>query len=117
MRYGIPVSNGMLDPHFGHCEAFALIDTDDVEKVILKTEIVPSPGHVPGVLPGWLAGQGASIVIAGGMGGRAVDLFRENGIEVIIGAPSIEPKDAVLAYMSGTLISSGNACEEHSHGC
>ena len=117
MRYGIPVSNGVLDPHFGHCAEFALVDTDEAKKVILKTEIIPSPGHEPGVLPGWLANQGASVVIAGGMGGRAIDLFKENRIDVIIGAPSIEPEAVVLAYMSGNLVSSGNACEEHSHGC
>ncbi|MDY6911093.1 MAG: NifB/NifX family molybdenum-iron cluster-binding protein [Chloroflexota bacterium] len=117
MRYGVPVSNGVLDAHFGHCAGFALIDTDEQAKSVTNMEIIPSPGHVPGVLPGWLAGQGASIVIVGGMGGRAIDLFKENGIEVIIGAPSIDPEAVVLEYMNGNLISSGNACEDHSHGC
>ncbi|MDY6910895.1 MAG: NifB/NifX family molybdenum-iron cluster-binding protein [Chloroflexota bacterium] len=117
MRYGIPVSNGMLDPHFGHCEAFALIDVDVENKVILNKEIIPSPGHEPGVLPGWLANQGASVVIAGGMGGRAVDLFKDNNIEVVIGAQVMEPEKAVLEHVNEILISSGSACEEHSHGC
>ena len=57
------------------------------------------------------------MVIAGGMGGRAIDLFRENRIEVIMGAPSVEPEKVVIEHMSGRLTSSGNACEEHSHGC
>ncbi|MFC1958043.1 NifB/NifX family molybdenum-iron cluster-binding protein, partial [Chloroflexota bacterium] len=71
MRYGIPVSGGMLSPHFGHCEHFALIDVDEQTKKILKKEFVPAPEHEPGLLPAWLAEQGVSFVIAGGMGSRA----------------------------------------------
>ena len=29
MRYAVPVSGGMVLPHFGHCENFALIDVDE----------------------------------------------------------------------------------------
>ena len=45
MKYGIPVTNGMLDPHFGHCEAFALIDVDPEQKTIISKQIITSPGH------------------------------------------------------------------------
>ncbi len=118
MRYGIPVSNGVLDTHFGHCQGFALIDTDEEAKEILGQEILPSPGHVPGVLPGWLAEQGASIVIAGGMGGQAIDIFRQNRIEVILGAPSVPPEQIVLEFMHGNLESGVNTCaDDHQHGC
>lgn len=68
MRYAIPVSSGGLSEHFGHCEHFALIDVDDEKKEILRKELVLSPGHQPGLLPEWLAEQGVSMVIAGGMG-------------------------------------------------
>ena len=118
MRYGVPVSNGVLDAHFGHCQGFALIDTDEAKKEITKSEIIPSPGHVPGVLPGWLADQGATIVIAGGMGGRAVDLFRQNSIEVILGAPALPPEQVVMEFMNGALVSGVNTCsDDHEHGC
>ena len=117
MKYGIPVTNGMLDPHFGHCEAFALIDVDPEQKTIINKQIITSPGHQPGVLPGWLAGQGASVIIAGGMGGRAVELFAEQGIDVIMGAPVMDPESVVLEHMNGNLTSSGSACQEHSNEC
>jgi len=117
MRYGIPVTNGVLDPHFGHCEAFALIDVNVDQMTVLRKEVISSPGHQPGFLPGWLAGHGARIVIAGGMGGRALDLFAQHGVEVVMGAPAVDPELAVLEHMRGNLVSSGNACEEHSHGC
>lgn len=118
MRYGVPVSNGVLDAHFGHCQGFAVIDTDEAKKEILKSEIIPSPGHEPGVLPGWLAGQGATIVLAGGMGGRAVDLFKQNGIEVILGAPPMPPEQVVMDFMNGNLVSGINTCsDDHQQGC
>lgn len=110
MRYAIPVSNGVLDAHFGHCESFALIDVDLQQKAILNSEIVSSPGHQPGLLPGWLAERGASIIIAGGMGPRAQEIFRENRIEVIIGAPSEIPEKVVLDHIQGTLTPGDNAC-------
>ena len=118
MKYGVPVSNGVLDAHFGHCQGFALIETDEDKKEILNSEILPSPGHVPGVLPGWLAEQGAKIVIAGGMGGRAIDLFRQNGIEVILGAPPVAADAVVMDYMNGNLVTGANTCsDDHQHGC
>ena len=117
MKYGIPVSNGMLDPHFGHCEEFALVDVDVENKKILNTQTVLSPGHQPGVLPPWLAGQGVNVVIVGGMGGRAVDMFTEHGVVVVMGAQAMEPEKAVLEHLHGTLISSGSACQEHGHEC
>jgi len=118
MRYAVPVSNGILDEHFGHCQGFALVDADEDKKEITNSEIVPSPGHVPGVLPPWLAERGVKIVIAGGMGGRAIDLFRQSGIEVILGAPAVSPEQAVKDYLDGNLVTGANTCtDDHQHGC
>ena len=111
MRYGIPVSGGMLSPHFGHCEHFALFDVDDEKKEIIRKELVPSPEHQPGLLPGWLAEQGVSIVIAGGMGGRAQELFQQNRIGVITGVLESDPEKAVLAHLKGQLSTGDNTCD------
>jgi len=111
MRYAIPVSGGELSAHFGHCEHFALIDVDEESKKILKKELVPSPGHQPGLLPEWLAGQGVSVVIAGGMGSRAQDLFKQNHIGVVVGALEGDPEKAVLNYLNGTLATEDNICD------
>ena len=111
MRYAVPVSGGMVSPHFGHCEQFALIDVDEQTKRILKKELVPSPGHQPGLLPQWLAERGAAFVIAGGMGSRAQSLFRQNGIRVITGALESDPEKAVLGYLNGQLAVGDNICD------
>ena len=111
MRCAVPVSNGGLSAHFGHCEQFALIDVDEEGKKILTKELVPSPGHQPGLLPEWLAEQGVSVVIAGGMGSRAQSLFQQNHIGVVIGALEGDPEKAVLNYLNGTLATEENICD------
>ena len=111
MRYAVPVSGGMVATHFGHCEHFALIDVDEVRRAVVKKEIIASPGHQPGLLPAWLAEQGVSAVIASGMGSRAQGLFRENRIEVIIGALEDDPEQVVLDYIRGTLATGDNVCD------
>ncbi len=111
MRYAVPVSNSKVAVHFGHCQHFALFDVDEAKGVILNKESMPSPGHEPGLLPIWLAEQGVSVVIAGGMGSRAQALFRENRIEVIVGTPNDDPEKAVLDYIRGTLATGDNICD------
>ena len=111
MRYAIPVSGGIVSLHFGHCEHFALIDVDEDRKEIIRKELVPSPGHQPGLLPEWLAEQGVALVIAGGMGSRAQSLFQQNRIGVIIGAMESDPEKAVLNYVNGLLATGDNICD------
>jgi len=111
MRFAIPMVNGRLCAHFGHCERFALVDADLKSKMILGKKEVAAPEHQPGLLPRWLADRGANIVVAGGMGPRAQDLFTESGIEVVIGAPADEPETLVEAYLTGTLQTGDNICD------
>lgn len=111
MRYAVPVSDGTVSAHFGHCEQFALIDADEERKEILRKELAPSPGHQPGLLPEWLAEHGVSVVIAGGMGSRARSLFQQNRIHVVIGALESDPEKAVLGYLNDRLTTGNNICD------
>ncbi len=111
MRIAIPVAGGRLALHFGHCERFALIDADPAERRILGRQEVAPPPHAPGLLPRWLHEQGAEVVIAGGMGRRALDLFAQHGIEVILGARDGTPEELARAYLAGTLETGANVCD------
>jgi len=111
MRFAIPVSGGVMSPHFGHCEQFALIDVDEATKAIVRKQLVASPGHQPGLLPVWLAEEGVSAVLAGGMGSRAQALFQENHIDVVVGVMESDPEKAVLNYLNGNLATGGNVCD------
>ncbi len=111
MRYAIPISGGIVSAHFGHCEQFALIDVDEASKRILRKELVPSPGHEPGFLPQWLAEEGVSVVLAGGMGSRAQGLFAQNNIDVVVGVLESDPEKAILSYLTGNLSTGDNICD------
>jgi predicted Fe-Mo cluster-binding NifX family protein len=110
VRYAVPTAEGKLALHFGHCQAFALVDTD-ADGNVTNVEMSEPPPHAPGVLPRWLAEQGADVIIAGGMGSRAQGLFAQAGIEVVIGAPSAPPEELVRQLVAGTLQTGGNICE------
>ena len=111
MKIAIPVANGRLCPHFGHCQQFALIDVDETTRQTAPTAFLTPPPHEPGVLPRWLHELGANVIIAGGMGNRAQQLFVESGIKVVVGAPTQTPEQLVADYLAGTLQSGTNLCD------
>ena len=108
-RFAIPVSNGALDPHFGHCQQFELIDVED--RVITGEDTVDAPPHQPGLLPPWLAERGVTDVIAGGMGQRAIQIFNRHQVNVFVGAPSLPPRELVEGFLSESLQFSANYCD------
>lgn len=111
MKIALPLVHGRLSMHFGHCDQFALVDVDEAGKQIVETSHLPSPPHEPGALPRWLHEQGAELIIAGGMGRRAQQLFAEQGIRVVVGAPADAPEALVAAYLDGSLVSGENLCD------
>ena len=111
MRCAVPITDGMVSSHFGHCEEFALFDVDEQKREILARAVVASPGHQPGLLPEWLAEQGVSLVIAGGMGSRAQNLFQQSRIGVVTGILETDPERVVQGYLDGMLNTGPNICD------
>lgn len=111
MKIAIPVENGLLCPHFGHCQTFTIFEVDEQSGQIQRSETVTPPPHEPGVLPEWLRQNGCTHIVAGGMGGRAQALFQQHGIAVVCGAPAWKPEDIVKALLNNTLTSSDNPCD------
>jgi len=111
MRIAIPVAGGKLAMHFGHCEQFALIDVNEESGDVAGTELVEAPEHQPGLLPRWLAQKGVQVVIAGGMGRRAMGLFAESGIKVAVGAPAESPEELARQFLAGSLVTGENVCD------
>jgi ATP-binding protein involved in chromosome partitioning len=111
MRIAIPITNGKLSAHFGHCEEFALVDIDEQSKEIANVEKLQPPAHEPGALPKWLGEQKANVIIAGGMGQRAQQLFAQNNIKVIVGAPNQSVEELASAYLGNTLTTGDNICD------
>lgn len=112
IKIAVASENEMVTEHFGHCVNFNIFVAD--EKEISKSESIPNPGHRPGFLPNFLNDMGVNVIISGGMGGGAIEIFNEKGIEVIVGA-SGNAKAAAQAYLQGSLKSTGSICHEHQH--
>jgi predicted Fe-Mo cluster-binding NifX family protein len=111
LKIAVPMAAGCLCQHFGHCEQFALFDVDADNKTILKTTMIVPPPHEPGLLPTWLQEQGADVIIAGGMGSRAQELFLGKGIQVVTGASQEVPARLVDDYLTGALKTGSNVCD------
>ncbi len=112
IKIAVASENSMVTGHFGHCENFMIFDSE--ESTITATETVPNPGHRPGFLPNFLNDMGVNVIISGGMGGGAIDIFNKHNIEVIIGATG-SSEDAAKSYLAGKLKSTGSVCHEHAH--
>ena len=101
-----------VEEHFGHCKEFVIYNIKNGEVASIE-HIIP-PAHVPGSLPKFLSELNATTIITGGMGAMAINLFKENNIEVILGANGLI-LDNLKSYLDNDLISTGAACA-HDHG-
>ncbi len=111
MMIAIPLADGKLCSHFGHCEKFAFLSVDPSAKKVLGRQDETPPPHEPGLLPRWLAEKGAGLIIAGGMGGHAQQLFAQQKIQVVTGAPVETPEALAQSWMAGSLHSGPNTCD------
>ncbi|MEQ8201912.1 MAG: P-loop NTPase [Syntrophomonadaceae bacterium] len=112
MNIAVASEQDMVTGHFGHCINFNIFEAEGAR--IIKHESIPNPGHKPGFLPNFLSDLGVNVVISGGMGAGAVDIFNEKGIAVILGAQGLA-RDAAQQYLLGGLASTGSICQDHQH--
>ncbi|WP_040209940.1 NifB/NifX family molybdenum-iron cluster-binding protein [Clostridium polynesiense] len=112
MKIAVASEGKMVAQHFGHCENFNIYTIDNNE--VTEVQSVANPGHKPGYLPNFLNDLGVKVIISGGIGSGAIDIFNEKGIKVVSGADG-EAEAAVMKYLQGELISKGSACNAHMH--
>lgn len=112
MKIAVACMGELVAQHFGHCENFSIFETENGK--ITEVKSIANPGHKPGFLPNFLGDMGVNVIISGGMGGGAVEIFNERKIEVIVGA-SGNARQAVESYLKGELKSTGSICHEHAH--
>ena len=104
---------GALSAHFGRCPYYTIVDVED--KAVSNMQVIDNPyftNHVPGAVPEFIKEQGAHVMIAGGMGPRALELFNQFGIEAITTGVQGSLEDILNAYMRGE-ISGATGCEHH----
>lgn len=115
MKIAIPVENGRLNGHFGGSREFAIVEVDANAKTILHSETLPAPKHEPGAFPRWLHSLGVQLIIAGGIGQRALTLFAEQGISVVAGPADQTVEALVATYLNGQLTGKPAGCAHHGH--
>ncbi len=89
--------------HFGRCPYFTVVDIEGNE--IINVESVENPffsSHSPGQVPSFIKELNADVMLAGGMGRRAVSIFEDYGIRCSTGATGTV-KSSVDSYMAGEL--------------
>ena len=103
--------------HFGRCPyyIFVTLEGDEV-KEITAVENPYHAAHEAGMVPAFIHQQEADVMIAGGMGRRAIQFFTEYGIKTATGAAGTV-EEVLTAYQQGYL-EEDSACQEsidHSH--
>lgn len=112
MKIAVAKEGREVSAHFGHCQGFDIFEVQGEE--VKNKSFVVNPGHRPGFLPNYLNDLGVNVVISGGMGGGAIAMFQEYGVEVITGAAG-QVEDVMREYINGTLKSTRSVCHEHQH--
>lgn len=119
MRIAVPISSGqgldaLRSEHFGHSEAFAIVEVEAGEPV--ATGILVNPPHSHGgcmVTVNLLASNGVTAVSAAGMGRGPLRGLLAAGVAVHHDAGSVTVGDAVAAIIEGRTDWFG---EEHACG-
>ena len=105
--------NSEMSMHFGRCPFFTLVDVEDGK--MTNAQVIANPAfenHVPGVVPKFINDQQANVMVAGGMGPKAIEMFSGFGIEVATGVGGKVEK-VLNAYLEGRV--KGTAPCEHDH--
>jgi len=120
MKIAAPSRSGRIDDHFGHCESFTILTTDE-NQAIVKEEILMSPqscGCKSGIVSE-LKNLGVSVMLAGNMGPGAAEKLTNAGIRVIRGC-SGNVRDVAEAFLKNQITDNGESCNAHGshhHSC
>jgi predicted Fe-Mo cluster-binding NifX family protein len=114
MKIAVPVTKeNQIDSHFGHCESYGVYTISD-KKEIVEIRSVGSPQGCgcKSDIASVLAADGVTMMLAGGIGGGAINVLNYSGIEVIRGC-SGDATEVVKQYLAGLVEDSGSSCHQH----
>lgn len=113
MKIALPTNGKEVDGHFGHCQCFTIFTVDDDNKIASQETLTPPSGCgcKSNIVP-QLADMGVSVMLAGNMGGGAVNVLSSNGIEVVRGCAG-DVREVTEAWLTGQIHDSGIGCQPH----
>ncbi len=109
----IPLENGIMSAHFGHCEKFAIIETENNR--IVKIFEATTPAHEPGANPRWLINQGVTDLIVAGIGQKAISNLSQHNIIILSGDAGKTIENLVDDVLNNKLKEFDSACISHQH--
>ncbi|MEI7596187.1 MAG: NifB/NifX family molybdenum-iron cluster-binding protein [Bacteroidota bacterium] len=114
MKIAVPVSSiDKIDDHFGHCEFYAIYTISENNEIAdVQTMQSPQGCGCKSNIASVLADEGVTVMLAGGIGGGAINVLNNSGIEVVRGC-SGNPTEIVKLYVSGQISDSGSSCQQH----
>ncbi|MBA7483152.1 dinitrogenase iron-molybdenum cofactor biosynthesis protein [archaeon] len=94
--------SGPVEPHFGRCPRFIVVDTETMEFEVIQNTAVSS-AHGAGIAAAQLvASRGVKAVLTGNVGPNAYSALSSSGIKILTGV-SGTVEDAVRRFSSGEL--------------
>jgi predicted Fe-Mo cluster-binding NifX family protein len=114
MKIAVPITNeNQIDSHFGHCESYGVFTISDTNEIAdVKNVESPQGCGCKSDIASVLASDGVTMMLAGGIGGGAINVLNNNGIDVIRGC-SGDAGEVVKLFLSGLLEDSGSSCHQH----
>ena len=100
--------NAQMDPRFGRCSYFLIIDTQDMSFEVFENENATLGGGAGIQSAQFVASKGAKAVLTGNCGPNAMQTFSAAGIQVYVGQ-SGSVKDIVDKYINGELTATTEA--------
>jgi predicted Fe-Mo cluster-binding NifX family protein len=97
-----PVLDAEVDPRFGRCQYFIIVDPQSMEFEALDNSNAMASGGVGISTAQMIAGKGAEVVLTGNCGPNAYQTLSAAGIQVITGVLG-RIKDAIEAFKAGRL--------------
>ena len=114
MKIAVPITNeNQIDGHFGHCESYGVFSISENNEISgIKNVGSPEGCGCKSDIASVLASDGVTVMLAGGIGGGAINVLNNSGIEVIRGC-SGDATQVVKQYLEGKVADSGSSCHNH----
>ena len=100
--------NAMINPRFGRCEYFLIVDTETNQVEAWPNESIDASGGAGVQSASFVLSKGIQAVLTGSVGTKAMDVFAASGVQIITGQ-SGSVKQAVERFTAGSLEEEGGS--------
>lgn len=114
MKIAVPITiDNNIDGHFGHCDSYGVYTISETNEIAeVKRVASPQGCGCKSDIASVLASDGVTVMLAGGIGGGAINVLNNSGIEVVRGC-SGKADEVVSLYIAGLVKDSGSSCKQH----